>query len=701
MLYWTEFYGYDKEIQGKRKLFDNTIFTFDIETTSYIYLDGKVLNSKEYDNLSQDSKDRAIYQANMYIWQFSINDKVYYGREWDELLRFLEILNDYTPEKKFVYVHNLGFEFEWLSSIIKFNEVMARVTRSPMKAISEKYNIEFRCSLMLTNCKLEYIPKVFNLDVSKKVGDLDYQKIRNSKTKLTKKELGYCEYDCLVLYKYLLIERKAYGSIKDIPLTSTGHVRRELKERIETNKQYKTKVRKAINTDGHVYDLMIKAFAGGYTHSNWIYTDEVLHNITSYDFTSSYPYVMVAYKFPMSTFKKIYLKNLDSMVPNFAYLLHLKLYNLKVITDNTFISVSKCVNIKNGVYDNGRIISADEIEIYLTDVDISYIKESYKYDVEIIESYYAVYDYLPKELINFILDKYENKTKYKGIESKAVEYAKEKNKFNSIYGMCVTNEIRDKVEYDNGWQEEKLTQQEILNMLKDNYKKGFLSFSWGVWVTAIARANLIHNIIKLDRWSVYSDTDSIKLLPGYDENIIKEYNRQVIKRIENVSKILSIDINRFCPKDIKGEKRWLGVFDNDGEYEDFITQGAKKYAITRWIKNEKLSKSNNVLERKGNKSKILEITVSGVPKSGAKALKSVDEFRDNFIFRNDVTGKNYVAYNDEQIPVEITDYQGNTEIVNDKKGICILPCTYELGKAEEYGDLIDSASSRRAIYGGE
>ena len=113
MLYWTEFYGYDKDIQGKRKLFDNTIFTFDIETTSYIYLDGKVLNSKEYDNLSKDSKGRAIYQANMYIWQFSINDKVYYGRTWDELLRFLDWLNVYTPEKKYVYVHNLGFEFEW------------------------------------------------------------------------------------------------------------------------------------------------------------------------------------------------------------------------------------------------------------------------------------------------------------------------------------------------------------------------------------------------------------------------------------------------------------------------------------------------------------------------------------------------------------------------------------------------------------
>ena len=50
----------------------------------------------------------------------------------------------------------------------------------------------------------------------------------------------------------------------------------------------------------------------------------------------------------------------------------------------------------------------------------------------------------------------------------------------------------------------------------------------------------------------------------------------------------------------------------------------------------------------------------------------------------------------EKVQTLLADYY-----VNDKKGICILPCTYELGKAEEYGDLIDSASSRRAVYGGE
>ena len=41
------------------------------------------------------------------------------------------------------------------------------------------------------------------LKVKKLVGNLDYTKIRNSKTILTEKELAYCENDCLVIYEYI------------------------------------------------------------------------------------------------------------------------------------------------------------------------------------------------------------------------------------------------------------------------------------------------------------------------------------------------------------------------------------------------------------------------------------------------------------------------------------------------------------------
>ena len=50
---------------------------------------------------------------------------------------------------------------------------------------------------------------------------------------------------------------------------------------IEKKYKYKYKVRKAINTDPHIYNMLVDAFQGGYTHANWIYTDEVIENVVS------------------------------------------------------------------------------------------------------------------------------------------------------------------------------------------------------------------------------------------------------------------------------------------------------------------------------------------------------------------------------------------------------------------------------------
>jgi len=114
----------------------------------------------------------------------------------------------------------------------------------------------------MSNCALKYLPKLFGLPVEKKVGDLDYSLLRNSKTELTAEELGYCENDCLVVYYYIKKELEDYQRINKIPLTSTGHVRRELQELTRTNWKYRKKVYKAINTDAHVYNMLLDAFQG-------------------------------------------------------------------------------------------------------------------------------------------------------------------------------------------------------------------------------------------------------------------------------------------------------------------------------------------------------------------------------------------------------------------------------------------------------
>lgn len=414
----------------------------------------------------------------------------------------------------------------------------------------------------------------------------------------------------------------------------------------------------------------------GYTHANWIYTDEIQHNIESWDFTSSYPYVLVTHQFPSTEFQKCNIKNKNQMLSRFAYLLVVEFKNIKCKYYNNFISQSKCSTIIKGVYDNGRIIEAESITITLTDVDFYFILDTYKFDsYEIKESYYSVYDYLPKQFIEFVLEKYVNKTAYKNVEGKEVEYAKEKNKFNALYGMSVTNMIRDEVLYDNqlDWSERELENEEIIEKLNEEKKKAFLSFAYGVWVTAFARSNLLKNVIQLDEYVVYCDTDSMKLKEGYNKEVIENYNKFVINKIKHVSKILDIPYEKFSPKDSKGERHILGVFENDGKYDEFITQGAKKYCYTKWIDKEKIKDDTNVQEIKGNKAKVLEITVAGVPKSGALGLKDITEFKDDFKFDFKYTNKNLLMYCENQEKCSIIDYQGNEYTVEDKSRL--LYCT--------------------------
>lgn len=707
MKYFKEFVFVEPKTEGKRKLFDNNIYTFDIETTSYIKLNGQIYKAEDYQKLSKKKQEECEFYSNMYIWMFGINDDVYYGRYWSELIEFISKLDKLIPEKKYIFVHNLAFEFQFIKSIFKFKNVVARKSHKVMTAELEDFNIEFRCSYMMSNCALKSLPKLYMLDVEKMVGDLDYNQIRHSETVLNEKELKYCENDCLVVYAYIKRMLETYETVKNIPITSTGQVRRELKDRIMEDYRYKRLVQKASNTDPHVYNLLQEAFMGGYTHANWIYVDEVLKDIDSWDFTSSYPYVLVSHRYPSTRFTKCNLKKAEYISNGFAYLLVVKFTNVECKFYNNFISQSKCRNIKGGKYDNGRIIKADELEITLTDIDFKLILDTYKCEYEILESYYSKYNYLPKQFINFVLEKYVNKTEYKGVAGKEINYQKEKNKFNALYGMSVTNTIRDEVIYDNitGWREEELTNEEIQEKLYDEYKKGFLSFAYGVWVTAYARNNLIRNIIKLDEYVVYCDTDSIKLLQGYDKQIIQDYNNFVTNKIEHVSNLLKIDISKYRPKDIKGEEHLLGVFDFDGHYEEFITQGAKKYAVIEKKKINKIINSNgeynedvNVLRTDGEYAYCLEITVAGVPKRGCKALNRLKDFKDNLVFRYKDTGKNMLFYVENQEKNLLIDSDGRKCIVDDKSGCAIVPTTYVLGKSIEYANLISDDSSKRAIY---
>ena len=126
---------------------------------------------------------------------------------------------------------------------------------------------------------------------------------------------------------------------------------------------------------------------------------------------------MLSEKYPSSRFTKINVKTLEDLSSRFCYIIKIKFWDIKSKYINDVLSLSKCTDIKGGVFDNGRIVSSDYIEITVTEVDLKIITDFYKYSkYEIIECYYASKSYLPEKFYKFILKKYVDKTKLKGVK---------------------------------------------------------------------------------------------------------------------------------------------------------------------------------------------------------------------------------------------------------------------------------------------
>ena len=79
-------------------------------------------------------------------------------------------------------------------------------------------------------------------------------------------------------------------------------------------------------------------------------------------------------------------------------------------------------------------------------------------------------------------------------------------------------------------------------------------------------------------------------------------------------------------------------------------------------------------------------------------MKDLKDFKDEFIFKYEDTGKLLLSYCENQQPMYVKDYLGKEAYVTDKSGCCLVPTTYELGKALDYVELIEEKSSERALY---
>lgn len=676
---------YDTTRTNKKIDYINLPCGFDIETTSMMV-----------------GSDKTAF---MYIWAIGLGHgtPVFYGRTWGEFVDVCELISEKlelsSSKRLVIYVHNLGYEFQFMRKYFNWSQVFAVGERKPIKAICD-LGIEFRDSYILSGFSLANTAKNLTTHkVEKLVGDLDYSLIRTHNTLLTPAEMGYCKNDIVIITAYISEQIDLYGDVTKIPTTNTGRVRKHVRQECyytstnhrKSDKSKYFKYRKIMNDltiDVDSYIQLKRAFMGGFTHANANHSGKTLENVSSIDFTSSYPAVMVSEKFPMSRFKEVNIANvkqLEEHCAKYAMVFDIKFHNLQCkLNQETYISESKCSALVTPVINNGRVVSALVMATTITEIDYDIISQVYTWTgIEIANAKYAHKNYLPKSIIKSILDLYQGKTVLKDVEGSEVEYLLSKGMLNSIYGMCVTDIVKDNSIYDDSWQVEKVNVLEEI----ENYNKSvnrFLYYAWGIWVTAYARKNLWTGIVTVGDDYVYSDTDSLKLT-NYSKytGYVEWFDKQIVNKMMMMCEYYNFDSKLLHPKTKYGKVKTLGVWDFEGTYERFKTLGAKRY-----------------LSEKDGK---LQLTVAGLSKqngiqymkklAGGDNAKVFDIFTDELHVPADQTGKMTHTYIDEEMAFNCEDYLGQTTMVNTLSSIHLESCDFTLSIAGQYREFLKNVSN--------
>lgn len=184
--------------------------------------------------------------------------------------------------------------------------------------------------------------------------------------------------------------------------------------------------------------------------------------------------------------------------------------------------------------------------------------------------------------------------------------------------MCVQRPVKVQIEenYESG--DYDIAEDQDEEALYEQYKKNrnsILPYQWGVWVTSYAMRELFRFGKLAGTW-LYSDTDSC-YGTGWDLDGVNAYNERVKQKLLD---------RGYGPVLHNGREYWLGIAEFDGQYREFISVGAKRYA-TRDLKGK------------------LKITVAGVPKSGVNCLRDdLHNFHAGFIFDGAITGKKQHTY---------------------------------------------------------
>lgn len=547
----------------------------------------------------------------VYLWSIRVCNTNIYGRRIEEIQQCFETLCEHIPDGKrlVVWVYNLSHEFQFIKDFFDISEVFCPEVRQPIRAVVND-KIELRCAWYLMGKKKTLDDVCVEMGIGRKLQGYDHEVFRTPDTELSEFDLDYNITDTQLLCECVEQKlKKCNDNLYTVPFTSTGYTREKVKK-VRRELPWLSTLKPNFET----HEKLEFVNNGGVAMSNKRKTCQLINNVQYWDMVSAYIFALCCLQFPMRPFKtfnqEVNGKFDKTEIERFerlgrCWFAKVRLLNVKIKKDRfmEYIPEGKCTQKLNAVSNCGRIISADFLELWITDIDWNIINDTYDFDdyFEFDDVNYSKYGKLPEELTTLLKNLFADKTILKGCSDKSL-YDHAKALLNAVYGIMVQSLTRRQAVFEEG---EGFKSIDMHNEESYKNKKMLLPYQWGVWTTAHTR-NLLFEAVKICGRSIVSiDTDCV----------IFEENEAVEAKLNglNEQRIEIAKNNLAYASDRNGRVHYMGLFEHDKTFEEFKTLGPKMYC--------------------GKVDGEIQLTCSGVnKKKGSQCIKSVDDFDDGFEF---------------------------------------------------------------------
>lgn len=657
-----------------------------------------------------DDKGKPVF-AFVYHIQIMINGQYIYFRDISLLVPFFRQLcaevrtfRKHSSSAKqpvlIIWIANLAHEYAFFKrqlADVGITDVFAKTERDPLK-ITLQECIELRECIGLFGSSLAEIA-ANNTKTQKLKGDLDYSLIRLPSTRLTRQEYQYCRNDVAILDELSEVAFREFTDQKlRIPMTSTGILRQKCKNRIH-NKYYEEKCNTPLMPEKESdYVLQRRySYAGGLSGTSPVYAGQFVKLCKSADIVSDYPAQMNHHYFPAGQLRETKPENFSKIGNRFKIVM----FSADVIpkTKHAVLSIHKIMNymtasraipeigrIRGAIPVNGKLWEGYNVLLLLNNTEIKALSELYSFrHIRIYRLWYFTEKRrAPKFLRDCMNEDYLMKKLLKNQGKKDTPiYFKIKAAINSYYGMTATKLYDCIYKY---MEAEKDIREAAAELdYSQRREKMWLSPYIAYWTTSYARAIIMHYIAAYPDLILQYDTDSLYYITDPEsvpaeriaalEADLKEYNRMIIMKNR-----------RLFPKDHDRNYEDLGTWEIDEkDNTGFKGLGAKRYIVR-------------------TASGKIKPTVAGMVKSSF--IEYIEETKaDPFsVFENDFTlnavrsKKLASRYNDDYIGLKkVTDYQGNTELVEIGTYHALFPIEFTIKGADVFVKLSQLIREEQAL----